>query len=246
MNHTLLIVDDELTIRQGLASFHWEQLGFKAVATLENGEQALEYILSNSVDVVLCDIRMPVMDGLSFAKEIWERKLNVTIILLTGYKDMGYIRQAMRYGCRDYLLKPTRFKQLEELFLHLKQELDTKWEDRGASASDEGIIRAAKFYIHSHLDSVSLEAVALYLNRSPTYFSKFFKDRTGMHFSDYCQKERLALAKTLLDDPRNQVQDISLQTGYSNAANFARAFKMQCGLSPTEYRAQEMTHIDKN
>lgn len=246
MNHTLLIVDDELTIRQGLSSFHWEELGFKAVAALEDGKQALEHVLSHPVDVVLCDIRMPSMDGLAFAKEVWERKLPVTVVLLTGYKDMEYIRQAMRYGCRDYLLKPTRFRQLEELFSHLKQELDAKWEAKEAPDSDDSVIRTAKSYILSHLDSVSLETVAAYLDRSPAYFSKVFKERTGMQFSDYCQQERLALAKKLLDDPRNQVQDIALETGYSNAANFARAFKMQCGLSPTEYRAQEMTHFNKN
>ena len=235
MNHTLLIVDDELTIRQGLSSFHWEELGFKAVAALEDGKQALEYVLSHPVDVVLCDIRMPLMDGLTFAKEVWDRKLPVTVVLLTGYKDMEYIRQAMRYGCRDYLLKPTRFKQLEELFSHLKQEMDAKWKDAQVPDSDEdSVIRTAKAYILSHLDSVSLETVAAYLNRSPAYFSKIFKERTGIQFSDFCQKERLSLAKSLLDDPRNQVQDIALQTGYSNAANFARAFKMQCGLSPTD------------
>ena len=90
MNHTLLIVDDELTIRQGLSSFHWEELGFKAVAALEDGKQALEYVLSHPVDVVLCDIRMPSMDGLAFAKEVWERKLPVTVVLCQPAGKMSF------------------------------------------------------------------------------------------------------------------------------------------------------------
>ncbi len=246
MYHKVLIVDDEQTIRSGLYKFHWEQLGFEAVAAVEDGKEALDYVLSHPVDVVLCDIRMPRMDGLSFAQEIWERKLRVTIIFLTGFKDMQYIRQAMRYGCRDYLLKPTRFKQLEELFAHLKQELDQAKDTPLLFGDDDLVIRTAKNYILTHLESVSLESLSSFLHLSPTYLSKLFKDRTGFHFSDYCQQERMALAKKLLLDSRNQVQDIAIRTGYSNAANFARAFKVQFGYSPTEYREQELNHIDKN
>lgn len=246
MIHTVLIVDDEPAIRDGLFGFHWESLGFVAVDALQDGEQALTYILTNPVDVVICDIRMPKMDGLAFAQEVWNRKLKSIVVLLTGFKDMEYIRQAMRYGCRDYLLKPTRFKQLEELFIHLKQELDALWIENPNKEFEEGLIGAAKSYIHSHLESVSLDTVAVFLQLSPTYFSKLFKERTDMHFSDYCQQERMTLAKQLLSDPRKQIQDIAQQTGYSNATNFARAFKMQCGISPTEFREQEMNQIDKN
>ena len=247
MNHSVLIVDDEPSIRSGLSSYHWEALGFSVVAALADGKQALAYVLSHRVDVVLCDIRMPVMDGIAFAKEVWERKLGLTIIFLTGFKDMEYIRLAMRYGCRDYLLKPTRFRQLEELFSHLKHELDQKQQNAGFLLSDDdAVIRAAKTYILTHLDSVSLESISSYLQLSPSYVSKLFKDRTSMHFSDYCQQERMNLAKRLLSDHRTQIQDIALQTGYSNAANFARAFKAQFGYAPTEYREQGMTHIDKN
>ncbi len=247
MMHTVLIVDDEPSIRTGLLKYHWEVLGFRAVAALENGSQALEYVLSHTVDVVLCDIRMPGMDGLAFAKQIWERKLGVLIVFLTGFKDMEYIRLAMHYGCRDYLLKPTRFKQMEEVFTLLKNELDHKQQELGVLlAGDDAVIRTTKTYILTHLDSVSLESVSAYLQLSPSYVSKLFKDRTGMQFSEYCQKERMNLAKRLLSDSRNQIQDIAFQTGYSNAANFARAFKAQFGYAPSEYREQELIHIDKN
>lgn len=113
MTNTLLIVDDEEEIRNGLFRYSWENLGFVAVAAVSNGEEALSYLLANSVDAVLCDIRMPCMDGLELARKIQEQKISTHIIFLTGYKDMEYIRSAIHSGCFDYLLKPTHFRQLE-------------------------------------------------------------------------------------------------------------------------------------
>lgn len=236
MIYNVLIVDDEIEIRTGLLSFSWNKLGFEAIGALSDGEEALAFILANPVDVVLCDIQMPNMNGLEFAREVSKRKLPVKIVLLTGFKDMELIRSAMRYGCRDYLLKPTRFKQLEEVFSQIKQELDVAWEDHLAMDEDDPIMQTAKKFIQGRLESVTLESLANYLHLSPAYLSRVFKENTGMNFSEYCQSERMNLAKLLLNDPRNQIQEIALQTGYSNSTNFSRAFRVHFNISPTEYR----------
>jgi len=244
MIHTLLIVDDEKEIRKGLFEFAWSGVGFKAVAALEDGGQALEYILKYPVDVVLCDILMPKMDGIELARKVNELKIPVKLVFLTGHKDMEYIRAAMRYGCKDYLLKPTRFSQLQEVFCDLKQQLDEEWkmgftpgETLDPEQSNQLVLMACR-YMKDHLATVSLESVAGFLRISPSYLSKIFKDHTGINFSDFHQRERMREAGELLKDPRNQINEIARLVGYSNSANFARAFKLQFSVSPREYRSQ--------
>jgi YesN/AraC family two-component response regulator len=114
--YSLVIVDDEMEIRSGLSEFAWEEVGFRAVAAFPDGKEALAFIEARPVDAVLCDVRMPVMDGLELAGRLSERKNPPKIVFLSGHKDFEYLRKAIQYRCSDYLLKPTRFSQLVEVF----------------------------------------------------------------------------------------------------------------------------------
>ncbi|WP_320127421.1 response regulator [uncultured Sphaerochaeta sp.] len=243
MTNTLLIVDDEEEIRNGLFNYSWENLGFSAVAALSDGKEALTYLSTHSVDAAICDIRMPGMNGLELARKMKELKISTHIVFLTGYKDMEYIRSAIHAECFDYLLKPTHFKQLEEVFVALKTRLEQEWKDKFLDncdfqdAGDDFFIQAALKYISSHLSTASLEVVSEFLNISPNYFSRIFKARTGILFSVFCQQQRLGRARELLKDPNNQIQDVALQVGYSISTNFSRAFKLEYGMSPGEFRS---------
>jgi len=248
--YRLIIVDDEVSIREGLASFDWLSLGFEVATTLTNGQEALDYILTHPVDAALCDVRMEVMDGLKFADEVKKRNLAVKIVLLTGFKDMDYISRAMHSGCYDYLLKPTKFSRLIAVFTALKAILDTEWKARTASAavytesSDNDVIGYAKAFIASHLDTASLDSLSAYLGLSPVYVSRLFKTRAGMSFAEYYQNARLEKARELLRVPENSIGRIAQLLGYSNATNFARAFKLLSGESPTDYRTHLMLKND--
>lgn len=241
--YRLMIVDDEQEIRNGLASFDWVSLGFQVCALLSDGQEALDWILSHPVDVALCDIKMEEMSGLEFARDVKSRALPLKIVLLTGYKDMEFVSEAMHQGCYDYLLKPTKFSKLISVFTALRKILDEEWSQQlssGAEHTPEGggdVIQYAKVYIQSHLENASLESLASYVNLSPVYVSRLFKEKTGQSFSDFCQNTRGEKAKELLRNPRNSITQIAQDVGYSNATNFARAFKLLYGESPSEYRA---------
>lgn len=104
----LLVVDDEdsanFMIRQ---IFRKEiKLGEYELLYAANGEQALEQLSSQSVDVVLSDINMPVMDGLTLLVEIYKRRINTRVIMISAYNDMPRIRHSMNYGSFDYITKP--------------------------------------------------------------------------------------------------------------------------------------------
>jgi FixJ family two-component response regulator len=129
--YSLAIVDDEPAIRNGLTRhIDWESLGFRVVDSFEDGEDALAYLRENHVDVVLTDIRMSVVSGLTLAQTIHDREIPTEVVLLTGYKEFEYARRAMRAGVRHYLLKPTQREEIHRVFSELRRHLSERTNDR--------------------------------------------------------------------------------------------------------------------
>lgn len=109
----LLIVDDELQIRTGLAEeINWTELGIEQVYVAENGIEAVELCESYQPEIVITDIRMPGIDGLELSRQVMELYQPVEIIILSGYSDFNYAKQAIDFGAKAYLLKPINVKEL--------------------------------------------------------------------------------------------------------------------------------------
>lgn len=115
MSLNLLIVDDEYFIRQRLKKvIPWKELNLSFAGEAENGQEALELIEKEAVDILLLDIKMPKISGIELAKYIHEQHRHIKIIILSGYNDFEYARSAIRYGVTDYLLKPIDQQSLQE------------------------------------------------------------------------------------------------------------------------------------
>lgn len=104
----LLIVDDEQLIRQGLAYLLSAQEGIHVVAEASNGEEALALAGQYPIDVVLMDIRMPIMNGCEATKRIKAKYPHIKILILTTFKDDAYIKEALEGGASGYLLKDSK------------------------------------------------------------------------------------------------------------------------------------------
>ncbi|WP_025720895.1 endo-1,4-beta-xylanase [Paenibacillus sp. 1-18] len=106
--HRAIVVDDEIFTRKGLLQLmDWEACGFEIVGEADNGEDALELIGSIHPDLVITDIRMPVLDGLELIRSVLERSTDhPAFIILSGYSDFAYAQQALRYGVHDFMIKP--------------------------------------------------------------------------------------------------------------------------------------------
>lgn len=123
--YKLLIVDDEETIREGLCDIvDWKALGFEVIETLEDGEEAVEYVSKNSIDVIFTDIKMTFMSGLELAKHVQLNYPDIKVVIISGHQEFELARQAMSYNVKHYLLKPTRLEELKRVFHELKMELD--------------------------------------------------------------------------------------------------------------------------
>ncbi|MDF2960353.1 MAG: response regulator [Paenibacillus sp.] len=130
-----MIVDDEPLIRRGLTKLiETNELGWMVAGAAGNGREAVEKLEELKPDLILSDIRMPVMDGLELAKHVSERGLETTVILLTGYRDFEYAQAAVRYGVKEFLLKPCPEDEicrvLREAYGKYRERMELKEKER--------------------------------------------------------------------------------------------------------------------
>ncbi|PPA71797.1 response regulator [Jeotgalibacillus proteolyticus] len=128
----VMITDDEVQIRKGLKmKIDWETEGFEIVEEASNGQEALDKLHLIQADIVITDMRMPIMNGIEFAKRCQRDFPEIKVIVLSGYSDFEYVRNSMKEGVRDYLLKPVAPDELREVMHKVRKEIQ---EDRAKRA----------------------------------------------------------------------------------------------------------------
>lgn len=131
MTYKLIIIDDEDIIRNGLQNVvDWTSLGFEVSADMGDGRDAIEYIQKNHVDVVLTDIKMTFVSGLELARYIFENKPEIQVIIISGYKEFDFAKQAMSYNVSHYLLKPIEYDELVKVFDNVRNQLDREYTEK--------------------------------------------------------------------------------------------------------------------
>ena len=124
---SVMIVDDEKRTREGLIKhFSWEKYDAKVVAQAEDGKAALSFIEKFEPDLILCDVKMPKMDGITFANCLYERGYKSKIIFISGYDNISYIRSAFKLNAVDYILKPVNFSDLSDVAERITNQIKTE------------------------------------------------------------------------------------------------------------------------
>lgn len=120
----LLIVDDEQIIRESMSKIiDYPSLGYELIGTAKNGMKAYDIICDEYPDVVITDIRMPILNGLELIEKARKTDQQIVFILLSGYGEFEYAQKAMRFGVHHYLLKPTRKQELIDTLVTVGQEV---------------------------------------------------------------------------------------------------------------------------
>lgn len=123
-----IVVDDEMMIRKGILKlFEMADIHLSALEEASNGREALQKIRESKPDLILTDIRMPVMDGLELIERIREMDDAAEIIVLTGFAEFAYVQKAIRYQVADYLLKPVTQEHFNEAVLKVLQKDPARW-----------------------------------------------------------------------------------------------------------------------
>lgn len=129
--YRIMLVDDEEEVRKAMIrKMEWESLGFTVIGDAENGEEALEKLEQLEPDVVMTDIRMPYMDGLTLIAKIRERYPFVKILIFSGFDDFEYAKQAIKLNVTEYILKPVNGQELAEILKRVRISLDEEIRQR--------------------------------------------------------------------------------------------------------------------
>ena len=236
----VFLVEDETVIREGLRDrIPWEQYGYRFVGEAADGLVALPLIRKTRPDVLITDIKMPFMDGLSLSRIVREEFPKTKILIISGYDDFEYARIALKYGAIDYLLKPinrNEFNQALERIYKNKQKLQFQGVERKKNELEQ---------IKDEIDTNYMKDISL-TNLSEAHFmnkdvlSRLFKKKYGVNITSYINDVRLTQAKIYLVAGYNSAQ-VSEMVGYHDSNYFSRVFKKYYGISPTQF-VDEMNH----
>lgn len=123
--HKVFVVDDEIVIREGIRNaFPWEESGFALSGEAPDGEIALSMLQDIKPDILITDIKMPFMDGLTLCRKIVHTMPWVHVVILSGYDDFAYAKQAISLGVKEYLLKPVSAVELEKVLRRIGQSIE--------------------------------------------------------------------------------------------------------------------------
>ena len=247
--YRVVLVDDERLIIRGLSTvIPWAELGCEIAGTAHDGVSGLELIRSLRPDIVLTDIRMPNMDGLTMLAAIRSEFPGIQMSVLTAYRDFEYARKAITLGVFRYLLKPSNLDELQEAVKLMVSRLDAMPQlpedpdDESVKEAGNHLVKAALAYMKEHCTEqhLSLGEVADHVYVSQWHLSKLLNRETDQSFFDLLGSMRIAKAKKLLADPALRIHEIAEMAGFSDVAHFSRSFKKIAGCTPGEYRNHQM------
>lgn len=235
----ILLVEDEANLRSGFRRVLENVIGgVKVAGEAANGREALEWLKSHRADAVLTDIRMGEMGGIELIRRLAAQHPELPVVIISGYSDFEYAREAIRFGTVDYLLKPVETVELARVVERLRKRMRTDAEPCPVREQEERqVIRKVKEIIAAQLEQdISLQLLAGQVHLNHRYLSALFKSETGQNLSDYVTQARIERAKQLLKGTQMRVHDIAPLSGYPNVKYFLAIFKQSVGCTPTEYR----------
>ena len=254
--YQVMIVDDEMLERMALGKKLKKHFGdLLQIVQAENGIEAVRTFKKLRPRIVIMDIGMPGMNGVSAAEAIHELDRQAVIIFLTAFDEFSYAKRAISIGALEYLLKPCEERELLPVMEEAMRQADLRQmneelyvrehpADEGVRADEEvsesGIRDVASViqeYVRTHyMQEISMQDAARAMNYSDSYFCKLFKQCFDQNFTTYLTDVRIREAKRLLADQGMSVRDVGLNVGYGDSRYFSRVFKRMTGMLPSEYR----------
>lgn len=261
----VILVDDERFVAETIARvIDWEACGVQLSGVYLNGFDALEAIRSIHPDIVITDIKMPVMSGLELIRKGRETDDHIEFIILSGYGEFELAKEAMKEGVKQFLLKPCDEEEIKVALENAKMELSARkkdtfyrtlgenwvkcgWEnetkEKGESEEEKDFIDTILEYVrtHFHEEDLNLKWIAkevVFL--SEDYVSKQFRQRVGCKFTQYLNMLRVEEAKQRLASSDVSSDEIAAEVGYGNNPKyFAKVFKKYAGCTPKEYKMDQ-------
>jgi two-component system, response regulator YesN len=241
-----VIAEDEERMRDYLARKIADfGLGFECVGSAEDGEEAVELVERFMPELLITDIKMPVLGGLELIKRIRETNPDMRVVIVSGYKEFDYAKEAIELGVDEYLLKPLDLSTLRDTLGRIRirlessfRAIDSEFRVSNAQAGGEDFVRAVKLFLQeNYRQPYSLEKLAVAFGCKAAYLLRLYRRVTGSTPTQELIRLRIAKAKRLLaGHPDLEIKQVAAAVGYDDPLYFSRLFKRETGSSPTLFR----------
>lgn len=249
MKYTVVVAEDEeLLLNNLVQKIQKADPDFQVAGTAQTGDQAFALVEKLTPNLVITDIRMPVMDGIALLTKVRSQFPFTKFIITSGFSDFEYAKKAITLKVSDYLLKPVDPDELHEALQKIKREFQIAKKDYEAvfnagtaSMTPSQIASVLRdFIIKNYSDDINLNLIADNMNYSPGYLTKIFCQTYDCTPTKYLINLRMHRAqKLLLNEPSLSVRQIGEMCGYHDQGYFSRIFKKHTGKSPLEYRDEK-------
>ena len=251
--YKVLLVEDEELIRQGLKlTTPWADYGCRVIGEASDGIDGAEKIRRLKPDIVITDVRMAMVDGLTMISGLQKEDLSCEYIVLSGYDDFAYAQKALQLECCGYLLKPVDDDELKQALDHAIHRLEKRKRTYPENPPAESVSQDAQFDFRNipdkYLDkacsilktryneNLTLGSVAQELNISDSYLGKLFKSNTDYTFLDVLTLYRIRAAVGMLQKTDMKIYEISDAVGYTDSKYFSKIFRKITGFKPMEIK----------
>ncbi|MCC6094213.1 MAG: response regulator [Eubacterium sp.] len=246
----VMVADDEEYLLEAMKKLiDWQSMDCQLTFCARNGKQLLDEVKIRRPDIIITDIKMPLVDGMAIAKYAYENLDHTIVILLTGYADFEYAKEAIHYDVSDYIIKTSMLELLPESIKKAERKLsEIKTSDTAADAEliqknpDDLVTQVRRYIETNYFKKITLMDIASAVHVNRSYISRVYKSRTGNNLFDDISRYKINKAKELILDG-HLIYEVAEQVGFDDVAYFSRVFKKMEGCFPKEY--EKKMHTEK-
>jgi len=241
----MVIVDDERLVIEGIKAII-KRIGadVEVVGSAQDGMQAQRVIKNLNPDIVITDIRIPYLDGLSLIEECKEYCPDTIFIIISGFQEFEYARKAIRLDVLDYITKPVTIDKLKAVLECADKKLandsegtetEKEIEKPKPESGHKAIDTIVEYIEKNYNKDVGLTELSELVGMNPAYLSALFKETLGKTYIKYLTGLRMEKACQFLEEG-NKVSAVASMVGINDVHYFGEIFKKYKSMTPREYR----------
>ena len=235
----VMIADDENYMLEAMENLiDWKKMECQLVYKAKNGQVLLEQVKKNPPDIIITDIKMPLVSGIEVAQYVYEHMLPTKVIILSAYADFQYAQEAIKYDVCGYIIKTSVIEMLPGMIQKAVGKLSVPLLDgekeNEERYSDDILGRLQKYIAEHYMDKLNLTQISQEIHANGSYLSRLYKTKTGQNLFDVINKMKLEKAKEYMSQGK-RIYEIAQMVGFDDVSYFSRVFRKHEGCSPREY-----------
>lgn len=231
----VMIADDEVYMLEALEKLiNWNNLECRLIYKAKNGEELIDKIKEEVPDIIITDVKMPLVSGMEVAKYIYEHLLPTKVIILTAYADFEYAKLAIEYDVCGYIVKTSAIEELPAMLRKAIAKLTLPSMLQEEEFPEDILSKLQKYIEDNYMEKLTLSQIAEEVHANGSYLSHLYKSKTGQNLFDAINKMKLKKAKEYLVQGK-RISEIATLVGFEDVSYFSRVFKKYESCSPRDY-----------